>query len=65
MCRDCRHWRRGEARDDFGTYFAPCALKPDVTVRDKRLPGGLDVQAYLVSETYDCRRFTPALPATR
>jgi hypothetical protein len=57
MCRDCRHWRRHEARDDYGVLFAPCALKPDVMVRDKRMPNGVDVQAYVTSESYRCTRF--------
>lgn len=58
MCRDCRHWKAEEAFLERETRFAPCALKPDRLVPDRRLPGGKAFQAYVASETYECERFS-------
>lgn len=54
MCRDCRHWKRSESHTDHGTLFAPCWLKPDRIVSDKRAPGGNVEQGYVMAGDYVC-----------
>jgi hypothetical protein len=61
MCRDCPHWKRNEAFTDHGRW-APCALKPDKVVQDRRMPVGMERQAYVTSETYECREFVREQP---
>lgn len=62
MCKDCEHWKRSEAYQAQGLRFAPCALEPDRIVTDSRIIGGFDLQAYVMQDTYECRRFSE-LPA--
>lgn len=57
MCQECQHWKRYEAFNDRGIDFAPCALKPDRVVMDRRVPGGTDWQAYVTSATFECGSF--------
>lgn len=57
MCADCQHWKRREAFEAQGLQFAPCALRPDVLVRDRRFEGERDLQAYVTQSTYRCERF--------
>jgi hypothetical protein len=61
MCRACQHWLRSVAKEDFGTMFAPCALKPDKDVPESRYPPLRTYrQEYVMSETYRCSRFEEA-----
>lgn len=57
MCADCRYWLTREAFEDHGLRFAPCALRPDRVVTDKRVPGGKVLQAYATQDTYACAKF--------
>jgi hypothetical protein len=59
VCKDCEHWRRSEAYKAQGLTFAPCALEPDTVVRDSRVIGGFELQAYVMQDNYECARFTP------
>lgn len=58
MCQDCVYWQRAQAHRSNGLLFAPCALKPDTVVRDRRMPRGLDLQAYVTAAAYVCAKFT-------
>ena len=60
MCIDCQHWKRREAFEADGLVFAPCTLKPDRMVQDKRVAGGRTEQAYRTQSTYECRRYEKA-----
>ncbi len=60
MCRDCPHWRRLAGWRAPDGDFAPCALKPDRYVDDRRAPGGKTLQAYVTSATYLCKDFAGA-----
>lgn len=57
MCATCKHWERHRSFVEHDTRFAPCALRPDMTVPDRRTPSGREVQAYVMSETYECGKF--------
>lgn len=59
MCRDCHWWHQDspDAFRDGWSQWVPCALKPDKVVVDKRVLGGFDRQAYVMSETYECKLF--------
>ncbi len=57
MCRDCSHWKRREMFTSHGLQFAPCTLKPDRMVTDKRDPRGVVEQAYVMQDSYACGRF--------
>lgn len=61
MCRDCRHWITREAFDSQGLRFAPCALKPDRIVKDRRTPTGTDLQAYVTEAGFECAQFVQRL----
>lgn len=62
-CASCRYWWGHSAfKDNSGTRYAPCDLKPDKVVRDRRYPSRTDVQSYLCSETYSCPAFRAAAP---
>ena len=58
MCRDCRHWRVERVIIADGIAFAPCALKPDKLVRDRRTRDGLEEQTYRMASTYVCKQFS-------
>ena len=58
MCRDCQHWDERAAYSDY-VRFAPCRLKPDTNVKDRRVPRGYTEQRYRMSETYECMKFEP------
>ena len=57
MCKDCRHWKRHEGYVAMDLVFAPCALKPDRVVPDRRDPRGWVEQAYATQDTYECGRY--------
>lgn len=60
MCRDCQHWRRRAAYEEYGIRWAPCALKPDHVVVDRRVPGGKESVGYVTDAIYTCSRFEAA-----
>ena len=57
MCKDCRHWKTFEGFESHGLRFAPCALKPDKVIQDRRVHGGRDLQSYVTEATYECAKF--------
>lgn len=57
MCRECRFRKTAEAFTDRGVSYAPCSLRIDRWVPDKRRPEGRDWQAYVMTEDYVCSAF--------
>lgn len=62
MCKTCKFWQVAEAYDAAGIMVAPCALKPDMMVKDRRVPGGLILQAYVTQDDYECVRYEKVAP---
>lgn len=65
MCSDCQHWKRREAYEEGGLTFAPCALRPDIWVKDSRVREGRVRQEYATQSTYTCERFQQVIMPER